>query len=168
MERFGYLILDKPLIKEEEKPDPFMNDFDEKKSILSINDSINDLSLIELLYRNSSSDNRAVYIMGFIILALDQILKKFKANTYSQIKDKFTLKKELLVRDYSLKLFFKTLNKKNQKKLSDKIQNIVNLYIKILEKDYDCHIIYDTCKKIENKHYFKGRLYDIFYCLEND
>jgi hypothetical protein len=167
MERFGDKILDEPLMKEEEEPNPFfMNDFNQKDSILQSNDIKNDLSLLEFLNRNSSDDNRSLYIMGFIILALDQILKKFKMNTYSQIKDKYILKKELLNRDYSLKLFFKILNETNKKELEKRIQDILQLYIIMNTRGYDCHIIYDTFKNIENKYYFRNNLYDIYYDLQ--
>lgn len=168
MERFGDLILKKPLIEEEKEHDRFMNDFDKKNSIFSDKYFLKYECLIEFLHNVSTIDTRPLFIMGFIILALEQILKKCKIKTYSDIQEKFTLKKELLVRDYSLKLFFKTLNKKNQKELSDKIQDILQLYIKMNKKEYDCHIIYDTYTKIENKHHFKDDLYDIFYYLEND
>jgi hypothetical protein len=167
MSKFSDLILDEPLIKEEEEPDHFyMNDFNQKDSILQSNDIKNDLSLLEFLYKNSCVENRSLYIMGFIILALDQILKNFKTETYFEIQHKFTLKKELLIRDYTLKLFFKTLNEKNQKELTNIIQDILQLYIIINKKGYDCHIIYDTYKNIENKYHFRNNLYDIYYDLQ--
>ena len=166
MERFSDLILYEPLIKEEKEPDRFMNDFDKKNSIFSDKYFLKYECLIEFLHNVSTIDTRPLFIMGFIVLALEQILKKCKTKTYSDIQEKFTLKKELLVRDYALKLFFKTLNKKNQKELSDKIQDILKLYVKMNKKEYDCHIIYNTYKKIENQHHFKDDLYDIFYHLE--